>query len=221
MIIHIGRGGNQKLILKDKSIPPYQGNFEKDEEGDIIFHLRNVKPIYFNGERASYEETLVDPNSKVTLGDNITFALEELLEPMDIEELKDWGEALKRFDSLEAADFFSRVSLGEYVDEDGNVDTTAYSSATCCLAYYQIENGQFRKAQENIYEAADDLFGEQDGSEKLKRAYAAVLGLAAYFYFKIGQKELALGTLEDFKSLINSGIECSEEVKDVVKRITI
>lgn len=219
MNIKIGRGGNQKPVIKDKSVPPYQGYFAKDEDGDIIFHLRSVKPIYFNGERASYEETLVPPGSKVTLGDNLSFVLEELLEPMDIEELKDWGNALRRFDSAVAAHVFWTVSLT--VDDEDNYPLVEETSAGCCEAYYLIESGKFKVAQEMIYEVADVLFDNQDGSEKLRRAYTAVLGLAAYFYFKIGQKGLAKSTLEDFRSVISSGVKCSEEVMDVVSRITL
>ena len=219
MDIHIGKGGNQKLILKGNSIPSYQGYITKDEDGDLIFLLRNITPVYFDEKRAAYIETLVEKESIMSWNDKESYDLAALLEPMDLEELKDWGDALKRFDSSEAAEVFSRISIGEYVDEDGNVDTTAYSSATCCLAYYQIESGQFRKAQENIYEAADDLFGEQDGSEKLKRAYTAVLGLGAYFYFKIGHEDLAKSTLTDFQKLLNSGVSCSDEVMKVVEKI--
>lgn len=220
-IINIGRGGNQKPVIKDKSVPLYQGFFAKDKDGDMIFSLRNVKPIYFNGERVCSWSFLVESGSKVTMGNNITFTLEELLEPMDIDELKDWGLAMTRFDSLEAAEVFSLTSLYEYVDEDNNVDTIAHSSTIGCLAYYQIERGKFREAQENIYEAADDLYTKQDGSEKYKRAYTAILGLAAYFYFKIGEKELAKSTLEDFSSIISSGVKCSEEVMEVVRRVTL
>lgn len=221
MDIHLGKGGNQELILKGNSIPPYQGYVTEDEDGDLIFMLRNITPVYFDGKRAAYIETLVEKESKISWNSDESYQLSELLRPMDIDELKDWGNALKRFDSLEAAEVFSRISIGEYADEEGNVDTTAYSSATCCLAYYQIENGQFRKAQENIYEAADDLFGEQDGSEKLKRAYTAVLGLAAYFYFKIGREDLAKSTLADFKKVLASGIICSDEVMKIVEDIKL
>lgn len=221
MNIHIGRGGNQKLILKGDSIPSYQGIVTKDEEGDLIFMLRNITPVYFDGERAAYIETLVDPESKMSWVNTESFDMGELLEPMDIDELRDWGVAMRRFDSLEAAEVFSRISISEYEDEDENVDTTAYSSAICCLAYYQIERGQYRKAQENIYEAADDLFREQDGSEKLKKAYTAVLGLAAYFYFKIGCEDLAKASLADFNKIVASGINCSEEVMQVVQKIKL
>ena len=219
MDIHIGKGGNQKLILKGDSIPPYQGYVTKDEDGDLIFMLRNITPVYFDGERAAYIETLVDPESKMSWVNTDGFDMAALLEPMDLDELSDWGVAMRRFDSLEAAEVFSRISIGEYTDEDGCVDTTAYSNAICCLAYYQIEKGLFRKAQENIYEAADDLFGEQDGSVKLKRAYTAVLGLAAYFYFKIGRHDLAKSTLADFNKIVASGIKCSDEVMKVVENI--
>ena len=221
MDIHIGKGGNQRLILKGDSIPSYQGYITKDDDDDLIFMLRNITPVYFDGERAAYIETLVERESKISWNESESYELSELLHPMDLDDLKDWGSAMKRFDSLEAAEVFSRISIGEYADEEGNVDTTAYSSATCCLAYYQIERGQYRKAQENIYEAADDLFGEQDGSEKLKRAYTAVLGLAAYFYFKIGRGDLAKTTLADFNKIVASGINCSDEVMKVVENIKL
>lgn len=218
-VIVIGRGGIQKPIIKDKSVPPLQGYFLEDEDGDLIFNLRSVKPIYFNGERATYIDTVVEPGSKVTIGDGLTFTLEELLEPMDIEELKDWGVALRRFDSAIAANVFWTVSL--IVDDEDNYPFVEETSARCCEAFYLIESGKFKDAQKIIYEAADLLFDKQDGSEKYKRAYTAVLALAAYFYFKIGQKDLAEATLEDFRSVINSGVKCSEEVMGITENIKL
>lgn len=219
MDIYIGRGGNQAADLTTAGVAPLHCIIN-EEDDDYKVTPMNVLPTLADGERIGHE-AWVSADTMLTVG-NITLPITELAKTADLTEWSDWGVARRRLCDFNAAFIFNKGTVGEYyIDEEESGGTEyilLWGYSACCMAYYMIEQGQMRKAQELIYEAGDDLYALQDGSPRFKIAYAGVLALLAWFYVKIDRLDVAREALNGAKQIIGPGIKVSPEITDIINK---
>lgn len=163
-------------------------------------------------------------DSRITVGE-FTSTITELARPMEVAGITDWGVALRRLKDTNAAGAFLDITVCEYFDgdeENGGADYVfLWDNIAACKAFHLIDEGKLRAAQELIYEAGDDLYAAQDGSMRLKGAYASVLVLLGKLYIAAGREDVARVALAGARKVISSGVECSEEVKTLLNSLSL
>lgn len=216
MDIFVGRGGNQRIPLGHDGIAPLHCRIEREEENVYKVTPTSVMPTLLDGERAFGTE-YVDGTTEITLGEGNTYPITELAEPLDASALTDWGVASRRLKDTDSAGAFLDITVYEYFDgdeENGGADYVfLWDNIAACKALRFIDEGKLRAAQELLYEAGDDLYAAQDGSMKLKGAYASLLVVLAKLYIAARREDVAREALAGAQRVFASGVECSPEVK--------
>lgn len=207
MDTYIGRGGNQLSHIFDKSVAPIHCCIS--DEGDDYFSIipLNYRPTFINGRRISCPET-VEGDDIIKIGDSFEKSVAEAYaERFDPHVMTDWGLAAERCGDWNAAEGFNNVTMGEYEDYDF-MDAVLM----CAEAYYLMQMGKLRMAQERLYEAGDEIYRQQDGSALKYGAYAGVFGLLAELYIRAGRRDVAQQALNGAEQMLSMGAECSSLV---------
>lgn len=223
MDIIVGRGGNQAADLSGAGVAPAHCVISKDGE---YYRVKpaSVAPTLVNGERVWYPngETFT-ADSVITVGTHSS-TLTELAKPMDVAAVTDWGVASRRLKDLNAAEAFLSITVFEYYDNDtengGQDFIFLWDNVAACKALRLIEEGKLPAAQELLYEAGDDLYAAQDGSMKLKGAYASLLVVLGKLYIVAGRDDVARLALDGARKVFASGVECSEEVTSLLNSLS-
>lgn len=223
MDIIVGRGGNQAADLSGPGVAPAHCVISKDGE---YFRVKpaSVAPTLVNGKRVWYPngETFT-ADSVITVGTHSS-TLAELTKPMGVDAITDWGIASRRLNDLNAAEAFLDITVFEYFDNDSENGGPDYvflwDNVAACKALHLIDAGKLRAAQELLYEAGDELYAAQDGSMKLKGAYASLLVVLGKLYLAAGREDVARQSLEGARKVFASGVECSEEVTTLLNSLS-
>lgn len=220
MDIFVGRGGNQKIALTDKNVAPVQCRIEKESDDVFIVTPTSVMPTLLDGER-TFGAEYVDGTTVITLADGKGFPITELTKPLDASSFTDWGVTSRHLPDAIAAQAFNDIAIWEYpVNDNGDIDEFLWNNVAACQANYLIDESKLRKAQELLYEAGDSLYAAQDGSMRLKRAYASLLVVLGKLYIAAGRDDVAAQALDGARRVFLSGVECSEEVKALLDSLT-
>ena len=213
MHIIIGRGGNQKQKITDPKIATCHCIiWGTDTPGEYEIEPLNVKPTLVDGRRI-FTKVPADGNTRITLGDTFDAKVKDIVKEMfDLHSITDWGVAADRFATALSVEVFQQFCWREYAD-----DIAADNSIMLCKAFRLIEDGRLRAAQELLYEAGDALYENQDGSDRMRDAYAAALVLAALLYDRIGRSDAAQEARNGARSMIASGATCSPFVMEYIK----
>lgn len=224
MDIIVGRGGNQAADLSEAGVAPAHCLISSDGTYYTV-KPASVSPTLVDGERVwnTGGETFTG-DSKITVGE-FSAPITELAKPMDVAEISDWGVASRRLKDTNAAGAFLDITVYEYFDSDeenGGADYVfLWDNIAACKAFQLIDEGKLRAAQELLYEAGDDLYAAQDGSMKLKGAYASVLVLLGKLYIAAGREDVARVALAGARKVFAAGVECSEEVKTLLNSLSL
>ena len=224
MDIIVGRGGNQAADLSGAGVAPAHCIISSDGTYYTVKPI-SVSPTFVDGERvwATNGESFT-PDSKITVGE-FTAPIAEIVKPMDGTGITDWGIASRRMKDVNAAGAFLDITVYEYFDSDeenGGADYVfLWDNIAACKAFHLIDEGKLRTAQELLYEAGDDLYAAQDGSMKLKGAYASVLVLLGKLYIAAGREDVAREALDGARKVFSAGVECSEEVKTLLNSLSL
>jgi len=224
MDIIVGRGGNQAADLSEAGVAPAHCVISSD---DTFYKVKpsSILPTIVDGERvwAANGESFT-PDSKITVGE-YTAPISEIIKPMDVAEITDWGVASRRLKDTNAAGAFLDITVYEYFDgdeENGGADYVfLWDNIAACKAFHLIDEGKLRAAQELLYEAGDDLYAAQDGSMKLKGAYASVLELLGKLYIAAGREDAAREALAGARKVFAAGVKCSEEVSALLNSLSL
>lgn len=219
MDIFAGRGGNQKLPLKNIGIAPLHCLIECEEDNVYKVTPTSVMPTFIDGERI-FETTYVDGDTTVSLGKDNDYNIEELRKHIEASDFSDWGLVSRHIPDAVSAEAFNSVVVWEYPVNDGELNEFLWNNVATCQANYMIDEGKLRKAQELLYEAGDSLYAMQDGSPRLKTAYAALLVVLGKLYKAAGREDVAAQALEGARRVFASGLECSEEVTVLLKSLS-
>lgn len=224
MDIIVGRGGNQSADLSTAGVAPAHCVISSD---DTYYKVRpaSISPTFVDGERVwETNGKSFTPDSKITVGE-FTAPIADIVKPMDVTEIIDWGVASRRLKDINAAGAFLDITVYEYFDgdeENGGADYVfLWDNIAACKALHLIDEGKLRAAQELLYEAGDDLYASQDGSMKLKGAYASVLVLLGKLYIAAGREDAAREALAGARKVFSSGVECSEEVTALLNSLSL
>lgn len=224
MDIIVGRGGNQAADLSGAGVAPAHCIISSDGTYYTVKPI-SVSPTFVDGERVwnTGGETFA-AESKITVG-KVTAPITEIVKPMDVSEITDWGIASRRMKDTNAAGAFLDITVYEYFDSDeenGGADYVfLWDNIAACKAFHLIDEGKLRTAQELLYEAGDDLYAAQDGSMRLKGAYASVLVLLGKLYIAAGREDVAREALDGARKVFSAGVECSEEVKTLLNSLSL
>lgn len=219
MYIIVGRGGNQAADLLMAEVAPAHCAIRRDEDDPDYYIVipTSILPTLVDGERVwqSCCWGSFSHDSKITIG-KYTATLAELARPMDVAEITDWGIASRRLNDTNAAGAFLDITIREYYDnnaENGGADYVFLrANIEACKALRLIEEGKLRAAQQLLYQAGDGLYASQDGSMRLKGAYASVLVLLGKLYIVAGRKDVAREALDGAGKMFAAGVKCSHEV---------
>lgn len=211
MDIFVGRGGNQMIPLTNKEIAPLHCLIECEEENVYKVTPTSVMPTFIEGERI-FETTYVDGETTVSLGKGNDYRISDLRQHIDASDFSDWGIVSRHIPDAVSAEAFNSVAVWEYPVNDGELNEFLWNNVATCQANYLIDCGKLRNAQELLYEAGDSLYAMQDGSPKLKAAYAALLVVLGKLYKAAGREDMAAQALDGARRVFASGSECSEEV---------
>lgn len=212
----VGRGGNQAVDLSAAGVAAVHCVISKTERGYNVYPA-NVAPTFIDGKRLFVLDEEFRGNEKISVG-NYTGTVEDLYRQMDFSGIIDWGTMTERMPDADAARMFNKVTVKEYI-EDKKEALFLWDNAAACQAYYLIENGKLRNAQELLYEAGDELYEAQDGSVRLKTAYASLLVLLSWLYIKAGRKDVAAVAKSGAQQLIGAGAQCSTKVLNLLKTL--
>lgn len=216
--IIVGRGGNQAADLLMAEVAPAHCSICRDEDDpdNYLVVPLSILPTLVDGERVwqpGWES--FSPDSKITIG-KCTATLAELARPMDVAEITDWGIASRRLNDTNAAGAFLDITIREYYDknaENGGADYVFLrANIAACRALRLIEEGKLRAAQQLLYQVGDGLYAGQDGSMRLKGAYASVLVLLGKLYIAAGRNDVAREALDGAGKMFAAGVKCSHEV---------
>ena len=214
MEILVGRGGNQKLAIKDPEIGAT--HFELGEVDDLInIDILSCKPTYVNGQRIVGFGNLFERDAVLTAGNSLNIRLSELIESgiFDYKSIRSWGEVINRFSRSIDIDVFLNCCIDS---ENDDQETLPLIYLKTGKAYLLIEENKLREAQMLIYELADLLFSMQDGSEELKTAYLGIFIPAYYLYKKAGLEKLAQATLDGIDTMRAQGIKFPENTQHLI-----
>lgn len=213
MTIFIGRGGTQKQPLAGIDIAPLHCSIKENGDGTFSVAPLNYRPTIVDGERV-WKSTEYDGDSVLTVGESFEMKLSEAAQAIDAHNLTDWGMMADRFGDLNAITAFDNVCLWEYEEDTPNLID---DNAMCARAYYLMREGKLREAQEQLYEAGDDLYARQDGTPLMHGAYAGMLGLLAELYVRAGRSDVARQAHDGARQLLSMGAECSERVRKQIE----
>lgn len=219
MDIFAGRGGNQKLPLTDKEIAPLHCLIECEEDNVYKVTPTSVNPTLIDGERI-FETSYVDGDTTVSLGEGNDYRIADLRKHLDAADFSDWGYVSRHIPDAVSAEAFNSVAVWEYTVNDGELNEFLWNNVATCQANYLIVEGKLRKAQELLYEAGDRLYAMQDGSPKLKSAYAALLVVLGKLYKAAGREDVAKEAIDGARCVMASGVECSDEVMTLLNSLT-
>lgn len=224
MDIILGRGGNQAADLSGAGVAPAHCIISSEGTYHTV-KPTSVSPTFVDGERVwtTKGETFT-PDCQITVGE-FTAPIAEIVKPMNVAEITDWGIASRRLKDTNAAGAFLDITVYEYFDgdeENGGADYVfLWDNIAACKALHLIDEGKLRAAQELLYEAGDDLYASQDGSMKLKGAYASVLVLLGKLYIAAGREDAAREALAGARKVFAAGVECSEEVSALLNSLRL
>lgn len=212
MNLIIGRGGNQKITLKDPEIGALHCIVD-EEDGFYKLQTFNFRATYIDDERIMplLDALVVSENTKIRLGESFECEFKDLLPVFDYNLLTDWGVAANRFERILDIEVFLDYALPE------ETPLPVRASLKGCEAYFLINQGKFREAQEIIYTIGDEIYENQDGEMELKNAYLSYMILLFYLYKKAGLGAESQKVLEDVRKMIDSGINCSDNVVSLIK----
>ena len=210
----VGRGGNQAINLSNADVAAVHCAILKTKTGYNVYPT-NVAPTFINGKRLFELDEEFKGNEKITVG-NYTGTIEDLYKQADFSGMIDWGIMSERIPDADAARMFNNVTVKGYI-EDQKEALLLWDNVDACQAYYLIEEGNLRKAQELLYEAGDELYEAQDGSVRLKTSYAALLVLLSWLYIKAGRNDVAAKARAGAQQLIGAGAQCSPKVLSLLK----
>ncbi|MBD5208231.1 MAG: FHA domain-containing protein [Bacteroidales bacterium] len=214
----VGRGGNQAINLSESGAASAHCVISRTESGYNVYPI-NVAPTFVDGSRIFEMDDEFDGKSKISVG-NFTGTIEDLYRQADFSGITDWGTMSERMPDADAARMFNNITVKEYIEDNDNKEALfLWDNAAACQAYYLIEAGKLRKAQELLYEAGDELYEAQDGSVRLKTAYASLLVLLAWLYVKAGRKDVAIVAKNGAQQLIGAGAQCSARVSNLLKTL--
>ena len=224
MDIIVGRGGNQAADLSGAGVAPAHCIISSDGTYYTVKPI-SVSPTFVDGERVwNTGGGTFAAESKITVG-KVTAPITEIVKPMDVSGITDWGIASRRMKDTNAAGAFLDITVYEYFDSDeenGGADYVfLWDNIAACKAFHLIDEGKLRTAQELLYEAGDDLYAAQDGSMRLKGAYASVLVLLGKLYIAAGREDVAREALDGARKVFSAGVECSEEVKTLLNSLSL
>ena len=219
MDIFAGRGGNQKIPLTDKGIAPLHCLIECEEDNVYKVTPTSVMPTFIDGERV-FETTYVDGDTTVSFGKDNEFRIADLRKHIDVADFSDWGFVSRHIPDAISAEAFNSVPVWEYPVNDGELNEFLWNYVAICQANYLIDEGKMRKAQELLYEAGDSLYAMQDGSVKFKSAYASLLVVLGKLYKAVGREDVASQALDGARHVFASGVECSEEVTELLNSLS-
>ena len=212
----VGRGGNQAVDLSSAGVAAVHCVISKTKTGYNVYPT-NVAPTIIDGKRLFELDEEFRGSERISVG-NYTGTVENLYGKSDFSGIIDWGTMAERMPDADAARMFNNVTVKEYI-EDKKEALFLWDNAAACQAYYLIENGKLRNAQELLYEAGDELYEAQDGSVRLKTAYASLLVLLSWLYIKAGRKDVAVVAKNGAQQLIGAGAQCSTKVLNLLKTL--
>lgn len=219
MDIFAGRGGNQQIPLTDKSIAPLHCLIQHDRDNVYTVTPTSVQPTLLDGERI-FEPVYVEDSAELILADGVAYPLSELVKPLDVKQFTDWGMVSRHIPDASAAKVFNKATIYEYPVNGDEVDKFLRDNVAACHANYLIDEGRLRAAQELLYEAGDSLYAMQDGSPRLKGAYASLLVVLGKLYLKAGRDDVAAQALSGARKVFASGTGCSEEVTALLNSLS-
>lgn len=212
MDLIIGRGGNQKITIKDPGIGALHC-IVYEEDGFYKLQTFNYRATYIDNERIMpfLDARLVTETTKIRLGDSYECEIKDLLPLYDYNLLTDWGIAAGRFERILDIKVFLEYALPE------DFPLAVRASLKGCEAYFLINEGKLREAQEIIYSLGDEIYENQDGEMGLKTAYLSYMILLFYLYKKAGLQSESQKVLDDVRKMMDSGINCSDNVVSLIK----
>lgn len=202
MEILVGTGGNQSLPITDSSVSRIHCKIEVLESGHIVVTNLSAAGTMLNGNRL-VKKTIAKKDDIITLGKTFSTTVESLIENEDYSLYTCHHIVRKKYSNKESLDAFLKTSM-QRIKLD-NIPSYVVPVFKSTLAYYMIEEGNYKDAQELIYEAGDTIYYMQDGSELLQSIYATMLVICAQLYLK--------------NNKLVEGLEAAQGAKDIFERL--
>lgn len=187
MDILVGRGGNQGLVIDDESVSKIHCKIEVLDSGRMALTNLSAKGTWVNGAKI-VKRTLVKPDDELRLGPTFTVHVRDLLAQENYKAYTNYLYVADRYKSKGDLEAFVNTAAKRSA---GNMPDYVMPVAKSTLAYYAIQEDKLYDAQMLLYEAGDQLYEMQDGSEVLQGIYASVLDLVGKLYVEVGKYDEA------------------------------
>ena len=201
MEILVGRAGNQSLIINDGSVDKIHCKLIVFDSGLVAVANISRKGTLVNGVPVM-RQTIVKPDDELRLGDSFTVRVKELLVQENYAAYTSYLYVARKYTSQAELEAFIHAAACKSASEMPDYVMPVVNST---LAYYYIQGGQLYQAQMLLYDAGDQLYDLQDGSEILQGVYASLLGLVGWLYLEAGRyaeaRTCAEGALQIFNRL--------------------
>lgn len=197
MNILIGKGGNQSIPITDESVSRVHCKIELLDGGFIAVTNLSTSGTWVNGNKIS-KRTLVQLTDELRLGQRFTAKVSDLIETEDYSAYTCHQVVSRKYTTAASLQvFLSTTSQGL----SGQLAAYVLPVVKSTLAYFYIDEGRYREAQDLIYEAGDELYAMQDGSSSLQGIYATMLVICSRLYKEAGILDKALETVQSAISI--------------------
>lgn len=211
MDILVGRGGNQGMIIDDESVSKIHCKIEVLDSGRMALTNLSAKGTWLNGIKL-IKRTLVKPDDELRLGPTFTVHVRDLLTQENFNAYTNYLYVADRYKSKGDLEAFINTAAKRSA---GNMPDYVMPVTKSTLAYYNIQEDKLYDAQMLLYEAGDQLYEMQDGSELLQGIYASILDLVGKLYVEVGKydeaKIAADAAIKIFHRIKPEQISSSEE----------
>lgn len=199
MEILVGKGGNQSLPITDESVSKIHCKIEILDSGRIV--VTNISPsgTFVNGNRI-IKRTIITPDDELRLGTAFSVKVSELIEQEDFSRYTTYQVVCEKYVTMRDLQIYLSTAVQRNAGAMPDYVMPVFRSA---LAYYKMEEGYWREAQDLLYESGDALYAMQDGSVLLQGVYATVLMLVAQLYQKVGRIDVALTAINGAKNIFD------------------
>lgn len=211
MEILVGRGGNQSLLITDKTVSAIHCKIEVMDSGFIAVTNLSISGTFLNGDKLN-KRTLVKREDILRLGTSFSVTVGELIKIDDFSIYTCHQIVRKKFQTKNDLQVFLNTSSQRFSERMSPYTIPVAKSA---LAIYLMEEEKYNDAQKLIYEAGDAIYSMQDGSNLLMGVYATLLTVCARLYYLAEQFDASFIAIKgacgifDYISSIETG--CSVE----------